>query len=279
MNGQTETVRLKVCSDAHTTRQIVNAARVQRTAYYQAIEWQVKARKVPLSVEAHKAILDDEKAKQNPRLKHGHRDLQYGGLVRASGRFRGWMGNPDATRTNERIPYESTERAERHGRVRCQMIQGIEITDQGTIEIAGLGELHIVGGARRRHGWSLHNVCIQETNRETPNEATRSTLEREFVVLMTLKVDHSAAAPRRAVEPRPERPTHAAKVEPDRGATECSEDDGKCPLQERQNRWTRRKGRREKEGSAHAGHSDRDGRQKGRLRNKGRSREWDSERY
>ena len=63
MNGQTETVRLKVCSDAHTTRQIVNAARVQRTAYNQAIEWQVKARKA-LSVEALKAILDDEKAKE-----------------------------------------------------------------------------------------------------------------------------------------------------------------------------------------------------------------------
>ena len=33
MNGQTENVRLKVCTDAQTTQQIVDAARVQRTAY------------------------------------------------------------------------------------------------------------------------------------------------------------------------------------------------------------------------------------------------------
>ena len=45
MNGQTETVRLKVCGNEQTTRQIVDAARVQRAAYNQAIEWQVKARK------------------------------------------------------------------------------------------------------------------------------------------------------------------------------------------------------------------------------------------
>ena len=42
MNGQTETVRMKVCIDEQMTRRIVDAARVQRTAYNQAIEWQVK---------------------------------------------------------------------------------------------------------------------------------------------------------------------------------------------------------------------------------------------
>ena len=273
-NGQTETVRLKVCSDEHTTQQIVSAARVQRTAYNQAIEWQVKAGKA-LSVEALKAILDEEKTKGNPRLKHGHVDLQYGGLVRASARFRGWKESPEAKRTDGRIPYESTERAERHGRVRCQAMRGIEITDQGTFQITGMRELHIVGGVRRRPGWSVRDVSIQERNREARNEPEDPSREREFIVLMTLTVEQSAGAPRAA----PERPEQRTRSERNDGAKERSEDDEGCGADERQNRWTRRKEQRHKQGSAHGAHSDRDGRQKGRVRDKGRNRGWDAERY
>ena len=167
MNQATETVRLKVCSDPHTTRQIIDAARVQRTAYNRAIEWQVKAQEA-LSADALKAILDKEKESGNPRLKNGHGDWQYGRLVRASGRFRGWMKSPDARRTNGRIPYESTERAERHGRVRCQATRGIEITDEGTIQIAGLGELQVVGGVRRRDCGKVRELYIHETTADAP---------------------------------------------------------------------------------------------------------------
>lgn len=225
--------------------------------------------------EALKTILDEEKAKGNPRLKNGHEDLQYGGLVRASGRFLGWTTSPDEKRTDSRIPYESTERAERHGRVRCQALRGVEITDQGTFQIAGLGELHIVGGVRRRGGWSPHEVSIQETNREAPNGAEGSNIEREFIALMTLTVEHSASAPRPARDGGPER----TRVERNGGETERSRDNGECAADERLNRWTRRKGQHHKQGSVHASHTDTDGRQRGRFRNKGRDREWDSERY
>ena len=274
MNGQTETVRLKVCSDAQTTQQIVNAARVQRTAYNQAIEWQVEVRKV-LSVEALKTILNEEKAKGNPRLKNGHGDLQYGGLVRASGRFLGWTRSPDEKRTDSRIPYESTERAERHRRVQCQTLRGVEITDHGTFQITGLGELHIVGGVRRRGGWLPEEVSIHETNREGQNGAEGSNLEREFIALMTLTVEDRASAPRPALEG----PAERRRVGRNGGETEGSGDNGGSAADERQNRWTRRKGRRQKQGSVHAAHTDTDGRQRGRARHKGGTREWDVERY
>ena len=234
----------------------------------------MKAREA-LSPEALEGILNDEKAKGNPRLKNAHGDCQYGGLVRASGRFRGWMGSPDAKRTDGRIPYESTERAERHGRVRCQAIRGIEITDHGTFQIAGLGELHIVGGVRRRTGWSVRELSIQETNQEAPDRPQGSNPEREFVVLMTLAVEGNASAPTPALERAP----HRTRVERDGDATERSRDDGQCAADKRQNRWKRRKGRRQKHGSAHGAHTDRGNRQKRKPRNKGGDREWDAERY
>ena len=202
-------------------------------------------------------------------------DVQYGGLVRASARFRGWRESPEAKRTDGRIPYESTERAERHGRVRCQAMRGIEITDQGTFQITGMGELHIVGGVRRRVGWSVREVSIQERNIGAQNEPEEAKREREFIVLMTLTADDGAEAPRAA----PERPAQRTRSERNEGAREYSGDEEECGADERQNRWTRRKGQRHKQGSAHGTHPETDGRQKGRLRNKGRDREWDAERY
>ena len=121
----------------------------------------------------------------------------------------------------------------------------------------------------------MREVSIQETNREAPNGPEGPNREREFVVLMTLNVEHSASAPRPALE----RPPQRTRVERDGGATERSRDDGECAADERQSRWKRRKGRRQKQGSAHAAHTDRDGRRKGRSRNKGRNREWDAGRY
>ena len=211
----------------------------------------------------------------NPRLKHGHEDVQYGGLVRASGRFRGWMGSPDAKRADGRIPYESTERAERHGRVRCQALRGIEITDQGTIEIAGLGELHVVGGLRQRRGAVIRELSIQENSREGRNGPETGSVEREFVIVMTLNIERNASA----TGPAPQRAPHEARVDRNGVKTERSRDDGECASHERQSRWKRRKGRRHKQGSAHAAHSGKDGRPKGRSGSKGRNREWDGERY
>ena len=274
MNGQIETVRLKVCSDAHTTRQIVNAARVQRTAYNQAIEWQVKAQNA-LSVEALETILDNEKAKGNPRLKRGHGDLQHGGLVRASGRFRGWLASPEAKHPDGRIPYESSERAERHGRVRCQAMRGVEITDQGAIQIARLGELHVIGGVRQRRGATVRELCIQEVSQGTRERPHGLSPKREFVVLMTVNVEQSANAPK----PAPQRAAPGSRPDRNGGQEEDSRDGGECALDERQNRWRRRKGRRQKHGSAHAAHSAKDGRAKGRARDKGGSHGWDAEGY
>ena len=113
-----------------------------------------------LSVEALKVILDDEKAKGNPRPKNGDGDWKYGGLVRASGRFRGWMGSANAMRNDGRIPYESTERAERQGRVRCQAVRGIEITNEGALQIAVSGRASGGRGGAPARVWvgpgSLH---------------------------------------------------------------------------------------------------------------------------
>ena len=201
--------------------------------------------------------------------------LQYGGLVRASGRFRGWMGSPDAKRADGRIPYESTERAERHGRVRCQALRGIEITDRGSIKIAGLGEINIVGGARQRRDATVREVSIQETTGQATKRSEGSNQNREFIVLMTLNVEQSAYAPAIARE-RPQNEPIAERNGPETGR---SADDAECAGAERQDRWKRRKGRRQKQGSTHAAHSNRDGRPKGRSRNKDRSREWDGERY
>ena len=274
MNGQTETVRLKVCGNEQTTQQIVDAARVQRATYNQAIEWQVKARKA-LSVEALEAILNEEKAKGNWRLKHGHRDVQHGGLVRASARFRGWLASPDAKDPDGRVPYESSERAERHGRVRCQAMRGVEITDQGAIQIPGLGELHVIGGLRQRRGATVRELSIQEVNRDTREQPQGLSPEREFVALMTVSVEQSAGASK----PAPQRA--AARPRPDRngGPEENSRDDGECATEERQNRWKRRKGRHQKEGSGHAAHRAKDGRQRGGARDKGGSHRWDVEGY
>ena len=185
------------------------------------------------------------------------------------------MTSPDARRLDGRIPYESTERAERHGRVRCQALERIEITDHGAIEIAGIGVLNIVGGARRRADASVREVSIQETNREKPNGPEGPNHEREFVVLMTLNVERNARAPR----PAPDRPPQRRKVEPDGAETERTRNDGECVADDRQNRWQRRKGRRGKQGSAGSAHTNRDGPRKGRSRDKGRNLEWDAERY
>ena len=188
MNGQTETVRLKVCSNLHTTRQIVNAARVQRATYNQAIEWQVNAGRA-LDADALKVILDNETAKGNPRVKNGDGNWQYGGLVRASSRFRGWMGSPNSMRTDGQVPYESTKRAECQGRVRCQAVRGITITNEGTLQIAGVGELEVVGGVRPRAPESVREVSIQETNTDTREGPSDPDGEREFVVLITFNVE------------------------------------------------------------------------------------------
>ena len=274
MNGQTETVRLKVCGNEQTTRQIVDAARVQRAAYNQAIEWQVKARKA-LSVEALEEILNNEKAEGNWRVKHGHADVQHGGLVRASGRFRGWLASPDSKQPDGRIPYESSERAERHGRVRCQAIRGVEITDHGTIQIAGLGELHIIGGVRQRQGATVRELSIQEVSRDARGRPQGLSPEREFVVLMTMNVEQNAGAP----APAPQRGAAGPGPDHNGGPEEHSMDGSEYVGDERQNRWRRRKGRREKQGSGHGAHSAKDRPHNGRGRGKGGSQGWDAEGY
>ena len=222
MRRPTETVRLKKRNDAGTTRQFIVATRVQRTAYNQAIEWQVKAQQA----------LSEEALRVDPRRREGRRETHVSRTVTGTcstedwyaqaDATRGWRASPEAKRGDGRIPYKSTERAERHGRVRCQGMQRIDITDQGTFQIAGLGELHVVGGVRRRSGSSVREVSIQETNREAPNGPEGSNREREFVVLMTLNVEHSASAPRPALERPPQRTT----VEHDGGAPDRSRDDG-----------------------------------------------------
>ena len=195
--------------------------------------------------------------------------------MRSSARFRGWMKNPDARRTDGRIPYESTERAERHGRVRCQATRGIEITDEGTIQIAGLGELQVVGGIRRHGSEKVREVSIQETNAETPDGPRGPRREHEFVILITFDVEARASAPTPAVE----RPTARREAERGGGPTERAAPDTDGTLHERENRWSRRKNRRRKQGPAQHAHTDRDARPKGRARKRGRGPEWDAERY
>ena len=219
----------------------------------------MKAQKA-VDADALKVILDDEKAKGNPRLKNGHGDWHYGGLVRAS---------------DGRIPYESAERAERHGRVRCQAVRGIEITNEGTIQIAGAGELHVVGRVRPRGSGSVREVSIQETNMDTPRRPNGPDREREFVVLVTFNIEHVAGAP----TPVARRTPPTAKVEPDDGAREHAMGDADGGLGERQSRWSQRRNRRRKDSPEHGSRTNREGRPKGRARSRGRQIGWESERY
>ena len=136
MERRTGTVRIKVVRDSETTRKIIAAARVQRSAFNHAIEWLVKAQQA-LTPDTLEGRLRDEKAKGHQHLKNENGNRRYGGLVRASQWFTGWLTSTHAKRPDGRVPFESSERAERYGRIWRQTVRGLEITAEGTIRYRG----------------------------------------------------------------------------------------------------------------------------------------------
>ena len=139
------------------------------------------------SPEELEPVLSDEKTKGNPYLKKGNSGSQYGGLVRASDRFTGWINSGETKRVRARIPYQSTECTERNRCFRYQASRGIEITQEDTMRIAGFGDLRVVGGVRTRPRGPAVNVAIHEWNQARQNRERTHKERRSFVIVVTFE--------------------------------------------------------------------------------------------